>query len=71
MFTTDSLKAVPEMHYDITPPGRFLNINESWNSIVDIKKRVTVDGVVQVDKVLATHAHEMIDLYEKGIVIGK
>lgn len=66
IFTYDNLKEVPEMHYNITPPGRFLNIVDSWNSIVDLKKRIT-----SVDKVLATHATEMIGLVESGKVIGK
>ncbi len=66
IFTYDNLKEVPEMHYDITPPGRFLNIVDSWNSIVELKKRIT-----SLDKVLATHAMEMIDLVESGKVIGE
>ena len=35
IFTYDNLKPVPEMHYDITPPGRFLDIVDEWNSIVE------------------------------------
>lgn len=66
IFTYDNLKEVPEMHYDITPPGRFLDIVDSWKSIEELKKRVT-----SVDKVLATHAHEMIELVESGKVIGE
>lgn len=66
IFTYDNLKEVPQMHYDITPPGRFLNIVDSWNSIAELKKRIT-----SIDKVLATHAHEMIELVESGKVIGE
>lgn len=66
IFTYDNLKEVPQMHYDITPPGRFLNIVDSWNSIAELKRRIT-----SIDKVLATHAHEMIELVESGKVIGE
>lgn len=66
IFTYDNLKEVPQMHYDITPPGRFLNIVDSWKSIEELKKRIT-----SIDKVLATHAHEMIELVESGKVIGE
>lgn len=65
IFTYDNLKEVPEMHYDITPPGRFLDIVDSWKSIVELKNRIT-----SVDKVLATHAQEMIGLVKSGKVIG-
>lgn len=65
-FTMDALKEVPEMHYDITPPGRFLNINDSWNSIRDLKRRINSN-----DQVLATHTFEMIDLINSGKVIGE
>lgn len=66
IFTYDNLKEVPEMHYDITPPGRFLNIVDSWNSIAELKRRVS-----SVDKILATHAHEMIELVKSGKIIGE
>lgn len=33
VFIPDNMKPVPEMHYDITPPGRFYNIIETWKSI--------------------------------------
>ena len=65
-FTTDALKEVPEMQYDVTPPGRFLNIVDSWNSIRELKKRVE-----SKDKILGTHTFEMIDLIESGRVIGE
>lgn len=33
VFVPDNLEPVPEIHYDICPPGRFCNIIETWNSI--------------------------------------
>ena len=40
IFTMDNINPVPEMHYNITPPGRFYNIIETWNSIEIQKNRV-------------------------------
>jgi glyoxylase-like metal-dependent hydrolase (beta-lactamase superfamily II) len=39
IFIMDNIKPVPEIHYDITPPGRFYNIIETWNSIITQKER--------------------------------
>ena len=33
IFTMDNLIAVPEIHYNISPPGRFCNIIQAWKSI--------------------------------------
>ena len=66
IFTYDNLKPVPEMHYDITPPGRFLDIVDSWNSIVDLKKRAKSQ-----DFILPTHSPEMLDIVNSGRVFGK
>lgn len=65
-FTYDNLKEVPQMHYEITPPGRFLNIEESWNSICDLKRRAK-----SVEFILPTHAPEMLAAVEAGKVYGK
>lgn len=66
VFSLDNLKEVPEMHYSITPPGRFMNIDESWKSIEDLKRRAQ-----SLDHILPTHAIEMIALAENGVVIGE
>lgn len=66
IFTYDNLKEVPEMHYDITPPGRFLNIVDEWNSIIELKKRAK-----SAEYILPTHAPEMIEIIESGRVFGK
>lgn len=65
-FTTDALKEVPEMKYDLTPPGRFLNIGDSWNSIRELKKRID-----SKDQIIGTHIEEMIAMIEEGRVIGE
>ena len=63
--TYDNIKEVPEAHYDITPPGRFLDIVDSWNSIVELKRRAK-----SPDFILPTHAPEMIELVESGKILG-
>ena len=65
IFTYDNIKEVPEAHYDITPPGRFLDIVDSWNSIVELKSRVK-----SPEFILPTHAPEMIELVESGKILG-
>lgn len=65
IFTYDNLREVPEAHYDITPPGRFLDIVDSWNSIVDLKKRAA-----SPEFILPTHAPEMIELVHSGKILG-
>lgn len=39
IFILDNLNPVPELHYDITPPGRFCDIIATWRSIELQKKR--------------------------------
>lgn len=66
IFTYDNLKEVQEIHYDITPPGRFLDVVDSWNSIVELKKRAASQKFI-----LPTHAPEMIALVESGVILGE
>lgn len=66
IFTFDNLKECPEMHYDITPPGRFLNIVDEWRSIEELKKRAA-----GTEFILPTHAPEMIALVESGKILGE
>ena len=40
IFVLGNLKGIPELHYNITPPGRFYNIVESWKSIEMQKSRM-------------------------------
>lgn len=40
VFILDNIKPVPEIHYSITPPGRYYNIIETWKSIELQKARV-------------------------------
>ena len=65
VFTLDNLKPVPEMNYDITPPGRFQDIVAEWNSIVELKKRAQ-----DVEHILAAHDPSMEDLAKNGTILG-
>lgn len=51
---------------EITPPGRFLNIEEAWDSIRDLKRRAKSHEFI-----LPTHAPEMLDAVASGRVYGK
>ena len=66
MFTLDNLKPVPEIGYEITPPSRYVDIVDEWNSLVEVKKRVASDKFV-----LCAHAPEMLELCESGKVLGE
>lgn len=46
LFTNDNMKPLPEIHYTITPPGRFLNIVDSWRSIEDLNHRKAGDNFI-------------------------
>ncbi|MBO5503353.1 MAG: N-acyl homoserine lactonase family protein [Lachnospiraceae bacterium] len=66
IFTLDNIKAIPEIGYEITPPSRFVDINQTWNSIVELKKRVAGPEFI-----LCAHAPEMIDLCKPEVVLGE
>ncbi len=66
IFTYNNLKEIPEIAYEITPPGRFLNIADEWNSIVELKKRAAGNEFI-----LPTHSPEMLELVKSGVVLGR
>ena len=65
VFIPDNLNPVPEMHYDITPPGRFYNIIETWNSILLQKKRAQDNS-----RILCCHDAALIEKIKDYPVIG-
>ncbi len=65
IFQLHNINPVPEMHYEITPPGRFYNIIETWDSIVSQKARVKDSSYI-----LCTHEPSLIDRIEKTPLIG-
>jgi len=65
VFIMDNLKAIPEIHYDITPPNRFANIVETWKSIEIIKNRAE-----SMDKILICHDRTMLERVKNEPIIG-
>lgn len=65
IFVLGNLNPVPELHYDITPPGRFYNIVESWKSIAYQKARAK-----DADHLLLCHDVTMLDRMKKTPTIG-
>ena len=66
IFVLGNLNPIPELHYDITPPGRFYNIVESWKSIEYQKARAKSPA-----HLLLCHDATMLDRITKTPVIGK
>jgi N-acyl homoserine lactone hydrolase len=60
-----SYEPVPELHYDVTPPGRFCDIVGYWNTL-----RETKDRAGSLDRILLTHESSLLDLMEKRPVLG-
>lgn len=65
IFSLDNLKSIEEIHYNITPPARFLNIDDAWRSIEALKSRAQ-----DFEHILPAHTVEMIPLIERGVVLG-
>lgn len=55
----------PELHYDITPAGRYCDIVGFWESIRKIR-----DRAVDMDHILLTHEPSMLKRIEETPVIG-
>lgn len=60
-----SFTPVPELNYDITPPGRFTDIIEEWQTLRTLKERAQ-----SLDRILLTHEGSLLDLMEKEPVLG-
>ena len=65
IFLMDNLKEVPQMHYDLTPTSRFVNIVDWWYSVREIKKRCP-----DVNMILPTHEPALVERFEKTPVLG-
>ena len=66
IFVLGNLKPIPELHYDITPPGRFYNIVESWRSIAYQKRRAKDEN-----HLLLCHDATMLERIKETPIIGK
>ena len=65
VFIPANLNPVPEMHYDICPPGRFYNIVETWKSIELQKARVKDNSFI-----LCCHDAALEDRAKKTPLLG-
>lgn len=65
IFVLGNLEPIPEMHYNITPPGRFYNIVESWKSIEYQKARAK-----SADHLLLCHDKNLLDRIAVNPLIG-
>lgn len=65
IFIPENLEPVPELHYDITPPGRFADIVAAWKSIAIQKKRME-----DVNHILCTHGRNIEEWVKTKPVLG-
>lgn len=65
IFVLGNLKPIPEMKYNISPPGRFYNIVEAWKSIEYQKERAEDEK-----SLLLTHDATLLERIKETPVIG-
>lgn len=65
IFIPENLEAVPELHYDITPPGRYADIVSAWKSIAMQKARAE-----DASHILCTHGRNIDEWIKTKPVIG-
>lgn len=65
VFILANFDPIPEIHYNITPPGRYANIIESWHSIEKIKNRVA-----RIDLLLPCHEAGLLKRFEETPILG-
>ena len=66
IFIYDNLDPVPEIHYGITPPARYVNVVESWKSIVELKARAQAKEFI-----LPCHEPSLERRVEKKPILGR
>jgi glyoxylase-like metal-dependent hydrolase (beta-lactamase superfamily II) len=65
VFVPDNLNPVPELHYDITPPGRFFDVIATWKSIELQKKRAADRSFI-----LCCHDKDLEERVKRTPVLG-
>lgn len=65
IFVLGNLNPIPELHYNITPPGRFYNIVEAWKSIENQKARAQDSSFL-----LLSHDLVLLDRIKETPVLG-
>ena len=65
IFTLDNINPIEEIHYDLTPPGRYANIIETWKSIALLKERVA-----HTDLLLPCHEASLLERVKAKPIFG-
>ncbi|NLI20930.1 MAG: N-acyl homoserine lactonase family protein [Clostridiales bacterium] len=66
IFILDNIREIPELHYNITPPGRYADIVATWKSIERIKARAKDESFL-----LPCHESKLVERVQKTPVLGK
>jgi glyoxylase-like metal-dependent hydrolase (beta-lactamase superfamily II) len=65
IFILDNLKEIPQIHYNVTPPGRYADVVAAWRSIERIKNRVA-----RPELLLPCHDISMLERIRETPVLG-
>lgn len=65
IFNLDNIREIPEIHYNITPPGRYADIIAAWKSIETLKARAG-----RADLLLPCHEKSLEDTVRETPVLG-
>lgn len=65
LFDLRNLDPIPELHYDIIPPGRFADVVATWNSVRKQKARVE-----DKHQILPAHDKTLPDRLAENPIIG-
>ena len=65
LFVLDNLNPIEEIHYNITPPGRYVDIIATWESIELQKKRAA-----RPELILPCHEAGLLSLIKETPVLG-
>lgn len=65
IFCPENLQPLPQMHYDITPPGRYVDAIGMWRSIVAQR-----DRAAGLDFILGAHDRPLLDRVRQTPVLG-
>lgn len=65
IFCPENLRPVPELHYNITPPGRYSDAVDMWHSIEEQKARVP-----DASFILGAHDRPLLDRIQTEPVLG-
>ena len=65
VFLMDNLKEIPQLHYDVTPPARFVSLTDWWESVREIKRRCPDWSFI-----LPSHEPDLVKRFENTPVLG-